>query len=138
MKHVASISELVAALAKPRPLTEFKCSCEAERTVTFHRFEDLPVILCICLKRFSFTNGATKKLSTKVSNPLADIIVQGISYCLKSVVIHSGSENSGHYVSIVFHQPDWWLCNDSSVKKLSSDRARALAENGYLFLYRKK
>lgn len=62
---------------------------------------------------------------------------QGVHYELTSCIIHSGKDNSGHYICLV-KKPDGWYCaNDSRVRKLSNEEAHALLKDGYIFHYRK-
>ena len=81
--------------------------------------------------------GVPKKLVTKVSNPLSEVTIQGICYSIRSVIIHSGSQHSGHYLSLVLHQSNWWMCNDDAIYTISSDRASKVAEDGYIFVFRR-
>ena len=41
------------------------------------------------------------------------------------------------YVSLVLHQSNWWMCNDDAIYTISSDRASKVAEDGYIFVFRR-
>ena len=67
-------------------------------------------------------------LQTKVSIPFSDVTVKVVCYSLRSVKVHSGSNNFGHYVS---------LCYDDRVNVMGFDLANELAKDGYSFILRK-
>ena len=63
-------------------------------------------------------------------------------YCLRIVVLHSGTENIGHYWAVVRHfangEDSWWLYNDS-IRKRVSDPANGTSAAGsgrtYMLFY---
>ena len=58
-----------------------------------------------------------------------------IAYSLCGVLSHLGrSLNSGHYISEVKRNTEWWKCNDSSITKTTY---RNLSKQGYGFLFQK-
>ena len=135
--RVCSIQDLIQAFSRSKSGIERRCSCGASTSTEKHTISVLPSILCISLNRFDMVQGVPKKLVTKVSNPLSEVTIQGISYSIRSVIIHSGSQHSGHYVSLVLHQSNWWMCNDDAIYTISSDRASKVAEDGYIFVFRR-
>lgn len=59
------------------------------------------------------------------------------TYELKGCVVHSGKDNSGHYVAVVKKPDGWYLTNDSVVTKLKDHEAREYLKRGYIFHYAK-
>lgn len=62
---------------------------------------------------------------------------QGVHYELTSCIIHSGKDNSGHYICLVKKPDGWYRANDSRATKLSNKDAHELLKDGYIFHYRK-
>ena len=136
--RVCSIQELLKAYTTPKAGIKHRCRCGANSSKEELTFREVPSILCVCLNRFDFSGGVSKKLQIKVGTPLSEVTVGNTAFTLRAVIVHSGSQNSGHYVSLVYHQPSWWLCNDDKVDRISFDRANKLAKAGYIFIFRRK
>jgi len=62
---------------------------------------------------------------------------QGVHYELTSCIIHSGKDNSGHYICLVKKPDGWYRANDSLATKLTNKDAHELLKDGYIFHYRK-
>jgi hypothetical protein len=60
------------------------------------------------------------------------------TYELCSCVIHMGTLNAGHYVSLIKINNHWVLCNDSSIEILELHLVRRLLAMGFLFDYQLK
>ena len=105
---------------------------------------DLPKVLCITLKRFSYdTNtNALKKLGDRLEFPLSldmarvhshagaaaeeDAAISSGNYDLSSVIVHEGTASFGHYTC--YARPDprtkpncWLLLNDDMVSQVPHD-----------------
>ena len=52
------------------------------------------------------------------------------------MVIHSGSLNGGHYVSVVNHNDKWILCNDLSIKEIGASELEDYKSRAYMFYYK--
>ena len=88
--------------------------------------------LLIHLKRFKQRGSRYIK-----NNQLIDIPnIWKEQYHLKGMVIHSGSLNGGHYVSVVNYNDKWILCNDSSIKKIGSSELEDYKSRAYMFYYK--
>lgn len=105
-----------------------------------------PQILVIVLKRFSHH---MYKLDNMITFPLNNLNMgpycigydtYETKYKLKSVVLHSGSLNGGHYYSYVNHiNTKWYEYNDSSCSEIDINEKRDnLFKNGYILIYEKK
>jgi ubiquitin C-terminal hydrolase len=59
------------------------------------------------------------------------------SYSLRAVVNHHGTLSGGHYTSFIKHNKtnQWYLCNDSSVRRVSSKEV--LNSQAYILFYEK-
>ncbi len=59
---------------------------------------------------------------------------------LKSVILHSGSLNGGHYYAYCKHiDGQWYEYNDSSCTKIDIEASKnTLFRNGYILVYEKK
>ena len=98
-------------------LTKACCRCNKD---TVH-FEDSdiqhsPSILVIVIKRFNFTNSATKNHDKiKIENR---ITINHAEFDFLASVQHFGmNTSSGHYTSIVKYGNEYFQCNDSNITK---------------------
>ena len=47
----------------------------------------------------------------------------GVTYRLRAVVVHRGTQNAGHYVAYVnAHDQEWYYCDDAQMPAKSQDR----------------
>eukprot|EP01124_Arcella_intermedia_P002142 TRINITY_DN11178_c0_g1_i1.p1 TRINITY_DN11178_c0_g1~~TRINITY_DN11178_c0_g1_i1.p1 ORF type:complete len:745 (-),score=164.51 TRINITY_DN11178_c0_g1_i1:1939-3921(-) len=114
-------------------------------------FFTLPNCLMIHLKRFDYdlsTNSRTK-LTHRVSFPfLLDMkhycenSISPSSYHLYSILIHSGTANSGHYYCYVKHLVDgkWYCLNDYSVYPIQESDIEMVfggPSSAYMLVYKK-
>ena len=94
------------------------------------QIEDAPQRLVLQLKRFT----KTEKIQTPVDMP--EILqVHGTTYSLKSILVHTGVKNGGHYYSMIQKEGEWIKTNDEQVipvKDISLER-----QSGYLYFYEK-
>lgn len=58
----------------------------------------------------------------------------GTNYVIKGMIIHSGTDEGGHYYSAVHRNQNWYLCNDSSIEKISEERLQQELENNSAFI----
>jgi ubiquitin C-terminal hydrolase len=108
----------------------------------------IPQYIIIVLKRFSSMNYLSK-INNIITFPIDDLDLS--EYCvgyekyysklsLKSVILHSGSLNGGHYYSYCKHiDNNWYEYNDSSCTKIDIEASKnILFRNGYILIYEKK
>jgi len=111
----------------------------------------LPNLLCIVLKRFSWTARSRAKINTFVEYPLKNLDmkkyvdpdalneVDSTVYDLESVVMHHGiGLQSGHYTAYCFNESteNWENFNDSRVTVV--DEEKVVSEDAYILFYHKK
>ena len=85
------------------------------------------------LKRFQFTKNGPIKYNDNIDIP----INWRHGYRLKSFVIHRGGFGGGHYISVVRKEDEWYLCNDSSVTKISENDVNKILKQAYILYYSK-
>jgi ubiquitin C-terminal hydrolase len=108
----------------------------------------VPQYVIIVLKRFSSMNYLSK-INNIITFPIDDLDLS--EYCigyekyysklsLKSVILHSGSLNGGHYYAYCKHiDGQWYEYNDSSCTKIDIEASKnTLFRNGYILVYEKK
>ena len=83
--------------------------------------------------------GRAKKNNSNVIPPLGFIIQtdndNAIAYSLCGILTHIGQNlNSGHYISEVKKNNEWWKCNDYTITKTAFED---LSKQGYGFLFRR-
>ena len=93
-----------------------------------------PKYLIIHLKRFNYNNFAGK-ISFSVKMDI-NIKLKDDNYSLRSIIIHSGNVNGGHYLCVTFKNEEWFLCNDSSISKVNN--IENYLQKGYIYLYAKR
>ena len=122
-------------------------ACERQRQMTKQfRFESLPSVLIIQLKRFSHENGFRQKVNTFVQYPLEALDLsafvsspsaQSCLYDLVAVSNHIGSIYGGHYTAFARRDGGWFEFNDSLVTKVYST-GDLISPNAYLLFYLKR
>lgn len=93
--------------------------------------KSLPKYLLIQLKRFSFFSFSNKN-DINVAVPI-NLDIRNNSYQLRGIIYHMGSVNGGHYVSIIHHNDEWYLCDDSNISKVPN--INNYLSKGYTYLY---
>ena len=119
---------------------EAKVECEDCDTRTectkFSKIVELPRVLTIHLKRFSF-NRKSQKISHHVSFPLSGLTVNNATYTLYCIICHHGRTlQSGHYSAYCFNQSDfcWYHYNDDKVIAVSEEIVKKL--DAYILFYK--
>ena len=98
------------------------------------KISELPKVLLIQLKRFTWNGSEVKKSKAFVDCPfLLEPFEGSSSYQLVATISHLNSVSSGHYIATVRNGSEWFLCNDRSVKKVL--RQNVLSQNTYLLFY---
>ena len=116
---------------------------ESERDI----LQAWPEQFIIDLKRFSAeiivedkkVKFKKDKIDTLVDMPEEITLTQdGLEpqkYELKSIVVHSGGLNNGHYISMIKKQAGWFLANDQTVSKANKSSVTKARQNGYIYAY---
>ncbi len=92
-----------------------------------------PERFMVDLKRFQFgLTGIRSKITEQVQMP-EQATLHGVPYRLKSIVIHEGWVNGGHYYAYIRKGDQWQRANDECVS-LTTDISHGL-NNGYLYWY---
>ncbi|XP_076350362.1 ubiquitin carboxyl-terminal hydrolase 2-like [Tachypleus tridentatus] len=113
------------------------------KRLTLHRF---PNVLVLHLKRFNSTGRDYTKLpNSEIDYPLENLDLRPYSsgngskipvYTLYAVVLHSGSDESGHYTATCRHPAtkEWHHFNDLRVSKVLS--TQVISPNAYILFYK--
>ena len=120
-------------------------------------FKTLPRILLFVLKRIEFdyyTMTKTKindyyefPLSFDMTNYTDDYLnnnrnIKKVNnnYKLKSIVVHSGDSNKGHYYSFIYdnNSNEWYEFNDISVEKFDINNLKKETFGGFEFVFNEK
>ena len=105
-----------------------------------------PKVLIVHFKRFTFSDGAARKLDHRIAFDLELILpdleqtVNGtdlIRYELQSVVYHVGSMSDGHYVAMSKRGDDWYFFNDADEPEKLDKVYNVVDEAAYILFYRK-
>jgi hypothetical protein len=119
--------------------------CEKKRSVTKGlRLATAPSILVCHLKRFAFDKyGRLIRLHKKIKfDERLDIgeFMSGLNkarpppYDLVGILVHQGATcASGHYLSFVKKNGEWYKCNDSVVTRV--DQATVFEQQAYIMMY---
>jgi ubiquitin C-terminal hydrolase len=138
-----SLQDLFQASCQSEMLTEWTCS-ECKQTIPSERMTQiwsLPPLLVFTLQRFKRNgNGSISKHRGHVSIP-ESIALQGLEdykndekkqYELKSIGMHQGDVNGGHYYSISKRMNAWHVINDANV---SSKHINVPSSDVYMLFY---
>ena len=87
---------------------------------------NLPLNVGIVIKRFE----NMRKDNRKIKVPL-----EIKNRKLKSIIIHYGSLNGGHYINITRMNNLWLLLNDSHREIIDENKALEMIKDGYIFWY---
>ena len=133
-------------LNKEEIIDEFRWNDEDEETISIKKslvFKEEPDILILNLNRFEFNpeTGQIKKIKTNVKID-EKINLGDSSYTLSGIILHGGEKrDSGHYISIVNKDSNYYICDDSTVRgpyhSLSVPLAKMRNSNPYVMFYKK-
>jgi ubiquitin C-terminal hydrolase len=115
---------------------ETESNCDNCKQMTGHskrlKFEKMPTILMIHLKRFS-NDGQKISKYVKISG---DITIKSNKYSIISFISHWGrSSSSGHYINHSKHSGFWYKFNDESVSKFEDKLTSDDLTNAYILFY---
>jgi ubiquitin C-terminal hydrolase len=84
----------------------------------------------------SAQEGRREKIECKVNMP-DKIKIFNQDYRLKSIVLHTGLADKGHYHTLVNKQDRWWYASDDRVDTAEEEHVKQAAKDGYLYFYEK-
>lgn len=147
--EITTIDDALFEFTKDETLTDdnavFCQRCRKKQSVTKGlRLATAPSILVVHLKRFAFNDyGRLVRLHKKVDFPLKLEIGDYMSnlnkarppaYTLVGVLVHQGQTcASGHYLSFVKKNEEWFKCNDSEVSVV--DEKTVMMQQAYILMY---
>ena len=146
---IKTLDDALFEFTKDELLTEdnavFCQKCQQKRSVTKGlRLATAPSILVCHLKRFAFNDyGRLVRLHKRIDFPQQLEIGDYMSnlnkarpppYDLVGVLVHQGQTcASGHYLSFVKKNGEWFKCNDSEVTKV--DESTVMMQQAYILMY---
>lgn len=100
---------------------------------------ELPQILNLCLRRLEFDIQMMRRVRVSSSFSIPPIINlktglstlqtgERVSYNLRSVMVHSGTANGGHYYCFNKLEGGWVKCNDSITTSLTDEEMEKMME----------
>lgn len=147
--EIATLDDALFEFTKDELLTEdnaFFCQrCRKKQSVTKGlRLATAPSILVVHLKRFAFNDyGRLVRLHKRIEFPqrleIGDYMsnlnkARPPAYELVGVLVHQGQTcASGHYLSFVKKNGEWFKCNDSEVSKV--DESTVMIQQAYIVMY---
>ena len=106
-------------------------------TVVSKEMVKLPKYCMFLFNRFN--NVYSYKNDEKIKYPktikLSDKYKSNMKYELKSIIIHSGGLNGGHYIAVARKNDKWKEFNDSYMKRIKQNQA--LNKQAYILIYKK-
>jgi ubiquitin carboxyl-terminal hydrolase 8 len=123
------------------------CKTETSANKTIYIW-DLPELLIIQLKRFSYSKNRLNKNNNIITFPLENLEfndnyhkyrIKNYKYDLYGVISHYGNLSGGHYIAYTKNELNnkWYKYNDSSVYYID-DINNELNNNAYILFYKKK
>lgn len=123
-----TLSDLFGHMFRKETMNEWSCDkCQKKHADKTSRFWSLPKVLVVVLKRFTvYPNGSIRKVHTNIDIPENITFHKGsvlsetsdIHYQLRSICLHHGTYDGGHYTSVVQHKGKWYHCDDEEVREL--------------------
>lgn len=146
---IATLDDALFEFTKDELLTEdnvvFCQRCRKKQSVTKGlRLATAPSILVVHLKRFAFNDyGRLVRLHKRIEFPqrleIGDYMsnlnkARPPAYELVGVLVHQGQTcASGHYLSFVKKNGEWFKCNDSEVSRV--DESTVMMQQAYILMY---
>lgn len=134
--HPSDLRDLLCQYTASFSLCDFVCNTCKRPLEHKRKFLRMPSILVVVLKRYYMDKDEKfHKNSQRITFPLRNFVVGGISYRLAGIALHDGNMNVGHYTACIKDSDDRWIeCNDEHVTPIdiNSPRIKNLA---YAFIY---
>ncbi|KAL4504367.1 hypothetical protein ABPG72_009813 [Tetrahymena utriculariae] len=103
-----------------------------------------PYILTLHLKRFKIY-PKKRKITDFIKYPIYNLSIKqyiksgsssgGYYYNLIGIIVHSGSQDSGHYISYVKRENRWFCCDDGKYQEVSEKTV--VKQEAYLLFYQR-
>jgi len=91
---------------------------------------------------FKIYNNSSRKINNNIDIPLVWTIKNNYqnyslieTYEFRGSIIHFGSLNGGHYVSIIKQDDKFYLCNDDHISELDTNKIQEFIKRSYLILF---
>jgi hypothetical protein len=100
----------------------------------------MPERIILELIRYNWVDGEHGERKEKIEcavNMPSQINICGQQYSLKSVVLHSGSPDNGHYYTSVSRGDKWWYASDNTVDIAEEVHVQLAVKEGCLYFYAK-
>lgn len=115
----------------------FLTQVDNDKTIKYS-LHDLPKYLFVSIRRFCYKGRQTIKRQEAIEIPfLTDVF--GPMYKLKGFILHSGSANSGHYITYASRKIDdtvkWFCYNDNNISEVDATTIEQKSKIAYVFLY---
>ncbi|KAI5189569.1 ubiquitin carboxyl-terminal hydrolase 22/27/51 [Nematocida sp. AWRm77] len=119
--------------AEEKVVLEKACACtnQTEYTKSMSVLE-VPPVLVVHLKRYQVQKKQVSKLDKVLPYP-STLTLNGTSFQLSSVVVHTGDTESGHYTAYTKRHSQWYLTNDEEIFRVS--KVDVLDKPAYLIFY---
>lgn len=129
-----TVQECIEEYLNEEKLNLYECpNCRFKQVFMKYKIKIGPEILCIQLKRFS---NDENKLNQEIYN-YEKIQLGFEEYELKSIICHSGTLLSGHYVTLEKVGKDFYLYDDNDVTLVDLNFKEIRSDTIYLLFYEK-
>ena len=142
---VKTLHELIASRFKPEPCdNDFICNndgCNARGTHTKRcHITRWPQLLVVHLKRWRFNTRTQmrSKIDDFVDFPVTYNTSSDTTYTLRSIVVHRGKANAGHYVAFVRDEGHGWLYYDDARTPAATPLSVVMRQCPYMLFYEKR
>ena len=142
--YITSLDDALSHYSLTNEMSEY--NCEECNTIGKAKERTLLTLLpnYITIQFLRFKNDGSK-INKYIDVPLIlnfdnySYKMKDMNYELNSVICHIDfSIMSGHYISIIKRNNDWYIQNDNDVKKVSEHSAFEYIKNkGYILIYKK-
>lgn len=150
-ENSVKLTDCLSALFEPETLQDWRCDrCrECQPAQRAMRFWNMPDVLLVSLKRFSYCPNKSKMQKNRTPVTITDELVfsthaviaakSAILYDLAAIGIHHGSCHFGHYTA-VGKLPDgkWMHYDDDTVAPADIDRVLNDNRDAYLLVYERR
>ena len=139
---VATLDQLIASRFELEPCdNDYRCSnaaCYARGTHSKRcHIARWPQVLVVHLKLWRFNTGTQTrtKIDDFVNFPVKQRISADTTYTLRSIVVHRGRANGGHYMAFTRDEDHGWLYYDDARIPVATPISVVLKQCPYMFFY---
>ncbi|KAM3146775.1 hypothetical protein pb186bvf_001305 [Paramecium bursaria] len=132
ISYSKTLEQCLEDFTKEEPLKDYNCKrCNGICTRKIRLYE-MPKFLILHLKRFQYFPQIHKSNKT-ITFPLDSLQVTNKTYRLKSVIVHKGQMQQGHYMNFSKRFHNWYKFNDSIVRE--SSKKEVQLQQAYILIY---